>query len=69
MRFEKQFFESRSFNEAGEKSINVRVDAEIILSVEEAEEILSDCTSPHNDSVSALLETVKEAKSFLKENS
>ena len=69
MRFEKQFFESRSFNEAGEKSINVRADAEIILSVEEAEEILSDCTSPHNDSVSALLETVEEAKKFLKENS
>lgn len=69
MRFEKQFFESRSFNEAGEKSINVRADAEIILSVEEAEEILSDCSSNHNNSVSTLLEIVKEAKKFLKENS
>ena len=69
MRFEKQFFESRSFNEAGEKSINVRADAEIILSVEEAEEILSDCSSNHNNSVSTLLEIVKEAKKFLKGNS
>ena len=69
MRFEKQFFESRSFNEAGEKSISVRADAEIILSVKEAEEILSSCSSNHNNSTLALFETVKEAKSFLKGNS
>ena len=69
MRFEKQFFESTSFNDAGEKEIKVKVNAEIILSIEEVNKILTETAFSLNPVISDLSSVVEEAKKFIKENS
>lgn len=46
MRIEKKCYESCSFNEAGEKDIKLRNDAEIILSMEDVKEMI--CNLPLN---------------------
>ena len=67
MRFEKKCNESCSFNEAGEKDIKLTHDADIIMSIEEAEEILACIRAIHvrNKTVIDLYETLQRAKEYV----
>lgn len=63
MRVEKKTYESTCFNETGEKETKLTNDAEIVLSIEEALEILK-CISispTPNKAVLDLYDTIKEA--------
>lgn len=62
MRFEKKCYESRSFNEFGEKDIKLSFDAEIILTLEEVQEILNAVSSTNTPIFKDLEETYIQAK-------
>lgn len=66
MRFEKKCNESCSFNEAGEKDIKLTYDANIVMSIEEAEEVLACIQAIHvrNETVMDLYETLQKAKEY-----
>lgn len=62
MRFKKKCCESCSFNELGEKSIELSYDAEIILTLEEVQEMLSAANSVNAPIFKDLEETYLQAK-------
>lgn len=62
MRFKKKCYESCSFNELGEKDIELSYDAEVILTLEEVQEILSASTPVDTPILKDLEETYLQAK-------